>query len=84
MRKRKEYDDDDGKVIANMNVDGMPWYISKLHEGREEQANVEPAQLNWKERLTFLWGALSGAFLVTAVFGAVFAAVILLLIFYWK
>ena len=25
MRKNKKYDDDDGRVIANMNVDGMPW-----------------------------------------------------------
>lgn len=26
-RKKKQYDDDDGRVIAPMNVDGMPWYI---------------------------------------------------------
>lgn len=25
-RKRKVYDDDDGRVIAPMNVEGMPWY----------------------------------------------------------
>lgn len=25
-RKRKQYDDDDGRVIAPMNVDGMPWH----------------------------------------------------------
>lgn len=25
MGKKKKYDDDDGRVIANMNVDGMPW-----------------------------------------------------------
>ena len=27
-RKKKQYDDDDGRVIANMNVDGMPWFLS--------------------------------------------------------
>ncbi len=26
-RKKKQYDDDDGRVIAPMNVDGMPWYV---------------------------------------------------------
>lgn len=25
-RKMRLYDDDDGRVIAPMNVDGMPWY----------------------------------------------------------
>ena len=25
-KRRKKYDDDDGRVIAKMNVDGMPWY----------------------------------------------------------
>ncbi len=24
-RKKKKYDDDDGRVIADMNVEGMPW-----------------------------------------------------------
>ena len=23
---RKQYNDDDGRTIANMNVEGMPWY----------------------------------------------------------
>lgn len=26
-RKKKRYDDDDGRVIAPMNIEGMPWYI---------------------------------------------------------
>ncbi len=24
-RERKKYDDDDGRVIANMDIEGMPW-----------------------------------------------------------
>ncbi len=28
-RKKKVYDDDDGRVISSMNVDGMPWYNEK-------------------------------------------------------
>jgi hypothetical protein len=27
-RERKKYEDDDGRTIAKMNVDGMPWYAS--------------------------------------------------------
>lgn len=29
MRKKKKYDDDDGRTIADMNVEGMPWYTPK-------------------------------------------------------
>ena len=25
-KKKKHYDDDDGRTIVNMNVDGLPWY----------------------------------------------------------
>ena len=25
-KKKRTYEDDDGRVIASMNVDGMPWY----------------------------------------------------------
>lgn len=25
-RNKKKYNDDDGRVIADMNVDGLPWY----------------------------------------------------------
>lgn len=25
-KDKKKYDDDDGRVIAKMNVEGMPWY----------------------------------------------------------
>lgn len=25
-RKKKTYDDDDGRTIVDMNVEGMPWY----------------------------------------------------------
>lgn len=32
--KKKEYDDDDGRVVADMNIDGMPWtngrYLNRL------------------------------------------------------
>ena len=33
-RKKKQYDDDDGRVIAPMNVDGMPWYDNSRKFGK--------------------------------------------------
>ena len=39
--KRKLRDDDDGRVIASMNVDGMPWYqrSERFDKHRREQAS---------------------------------------------
>ena len=47
-RKTKKYDDDDGRTIAPMNIDGMPWYVGnsaaaskekkKPENGREEES----------------------------------------------
>ena len=36
MAKKKVYDDDDGRVIANMNVDGMPWSMSDVFSRRKK------------------------------------------------
>ena len=38
MKKRKEYKDEDGRTIANMNVDGFRWYESP--EKKERRAHV--------------------------------------------
>ena len=47
-RRRKQYDDDDGRTIAPMNIEGMPWYVGnsaaaskekkKPENGREEES----------------------------------------------
>lgn len=80
MKKRKLPEDDDGKVIAQMDVDGMPWYIDKLHKDGEGPRG-DAYQMNKKESRSYMWGAMSAAFLVYAIFTVVFAAFILLLLF---
>ena len=45
-RRTKKYDDDDGRTIAPMNIDGMPWYVGpsagskkkKPKNGEEEES----------------------------------------------
>ena len=39
--KRRLHDDDDGRVIASMNVDGMPWYQrgQRFDKFRREKAS---------------------------------------------
>lgn len=41
-RKRKVYDDDDGRVIAPMDVDGMPWH--NRHAPKKRSGDGEPPE----------------------------------------
>ena len=38
-KKKKHYDDDDGRTIVNMNVDGMPWY--QPHADKNKKVSEE-------------------------------------------
>ena len=72
---------DDGKTIANMNVDGMPWYI---RDKREETEPVkDPYPLSPAEMRTYRWAAVKAGLLVVLIFGAVFAAFIAICDFVW-
>ena len=44
---RKQYDDDDGRTIVDMNVEGMPWYDSQIKK-EKRKASVPP----FRKRLT--------------------------------
>ena len=50
-KRKKTYDDDDGRVIANMNVDGMPWYVEG-DEDREKGLNASAHEQMTEEELT--------------------------------
>ena len=36
-RRTKKYDDDDGRTIAPMNIDGMPWYVGPSAGGSKKK-----------------------------------------------
>ena len=61
---RRRHDDDDGRVIANMNVEGMPWHRPESPEGESS----ERIQLSPAEARAAMWGALKAALLVAGVF----------------
>ena len=71
---KKQYHDDDGRTIANMNVEGMPWH-------RPDQPGVTPSeeriQLTPAESRAAMWGALKAALLVAGVFALGFFLFIL-------
>ncbi len=69
-RKKKQYEDDDGRTIASMNVDGMPWYTDS-RVGMTEAAGKDgtrPEAMSKSHQRAFVWGVLKAALLVTAVF----------------
>lgn len=79
MKRQTHSDDDDGKVIANMNVDGMPWFLPRL---QNNQSKGEAYKMNRAESRAYMWGALAASFFVVSIFGLVFAALIVFMLFF--
>lgn len=74
MRK-KVYDDDDGRVIANMNIDGTPWYVK---EKKVKDGSSEEFVPDFKLTFNIMKGALAAGLLIGFVF---IAACFLFLLF---
>ena len=90
MPKRKKHDDDDGRVIAPMNVDGMPWYSGAPREEKKEEQHlpddlIPPRQepLTGAEKRAFTFGVLKAAMLVAGVFILAYLAFLLFCVFVW-
>lgn len=79
MAKKKNTFEDDGRTIANMNVEGMPWYTEKKE--RKETPESEPIELNKQEKRAMMGGIMKATMLVTLVFGIGFTAFILLCVY---
>ncbi|MBR2970949.1 MAG: hypothetical protein IKC48_04050 [Clostridia bacterium] len=56
-KNKKQYDDDDGRTIANMNVEGMPWYEPNKEEKDKKKQQMEDLRITRKERRAMIWGA---------------------------
>ncbi len=98
-RKRKQYDDDDGRTISNMNIDGMPWYNGRSderHASKEDSTSIpgtgenggnserqEKITLSRKESFALMRGVLSAALLIGVIFFIGFAIFILFCIYVW-
>ncbi len=80
---RKKYDDDDGHVIANMNVEGMPWHRS----GPKDEATSEINEQNMatpKETWQIMLNAMKWVFLGSVAFVLVIVAFVWLLTVVWS
>ena len=74
MAKQQEFEDD-GRTIADMNVDGMPWY----RPDRKDAASGNDASGGFtrEEKRAYLAGALKAGLLIAAVFAGVYFLFIL-------
>ncbi len=82
VQKKKEKFMDDGRVIANMNVDGMPWYHPNAKNHETTQTTPLP-EMTRKEKAALTRGVLGAAMLVGLVFFIVFGGFILFCVFVW-
>ena len=83
-KQRKRYDDDDGRVIASMNVDGMPWYqrSQRFERNKREQAS-DFSDLTKEESREIVKGAMKAALLIAGVFILAMLLFILFCLYVW-
>ena len=76
-RKPKVYDDDDGHTIADMNVEGMPWYDRSRIDGRD--AGDKKTPMDRSQRQATIFAVVLAALLIALVFGIGYFIVIFLM-----
>jgi hypothetical protein len=68
-RRPKQYDDDDGRVIANMNVEGMRWYDKQIHrEKAKSRKHAQGGQMTQSEARQYTWYSMFAALAIVATF----------------
>ncbi len=80
--KKKPSFVDDGRTIANMNVEGMPWY-SEQKNNPENKGKNDFTDLTLKEKRAMMRGILGAALLIAALFLLVFFLFILFCSYVW-
>jgi len=88
MAKRKLHDDDDGRVIANMNVDGMPWYQRSQHQilrnsAPQRESGSDYNDLTKEETREIVKGAMKAGLLIAGVFILAMLLFILFCLYVW-
>ena len=85
MAKKKTYDDDDGRVIANMNVDGMPWSMNDVLSRRKKsdeklQSSSDFSDVDTRE---IIKGTVKAGLVIAGVFLTGAALFILFCLYIW-
>ena len=86
-RKTKQPEpEDDGRLIAPMNVEGMPWYRPEQPEDQRRNtasSSGGKSDLTPEEQRLVIWGAVRTGLLIFAVFAVVFLLFLLFSDYVW-
>jgi len=77
QNKKEEIYIDDGRTIADMNVEGMPWY------DKNKEKRKKPERITFKEKMAVLWGAYRAYLPGLLIIATAMAAVYLLIMVWW-
>jgi len=76
--QQKQYDDDDGRVIASMDVEGLRWHDKKVRQEQREARQVSHGdQMTRSESRRFTWYAVLAGLLIASVFSVTWVLFIL-------
>ena len=85
-RKLRKYDDDDGRVIVNMDVEGMPWHDKSIRQKKSKPVQheyVQGVQMTNSEYRRYNWYALLAGFTIASVFSVTWILFVLFCIYIW-
>ena len=79
MRKQhKQYEDDDGRVICNMDVDGMRLHDKSVRRQKKmDRKLIQNNQMTRSETLRFTWYSVLSGMVIALVFSGVWVLLIL-------
>ena len=76
--KLKQYDDDDGRVICNMDVEGTRWHDKTVRQREREMRQIpQGEQMTRSEARRFTWYAILSGLLIAAAFSLIWVLFIL-------
>lgn len=86
MASLKQQPKDDGRTIAPMNVEGMPWHLGgpKYEQASSQKpSDIQDLQLTKKERNAIIKGVLMVTMPIVALFVASYFVIFLLMDWFW-
>lgn len=86
MKKDKVKFEDDGRTIANMNVEGMPWYKApSLNRNADtaQNGNQPAEELTPEGKRAMTGGILAASLLIGSIYAVVILLFILFCIYVW-
>ncbi len=84
MAKKKQYDDDDGRTIADMSeVEPMPLLFPRFPKRKDEETSEQKHEMSRQDRRAVLLGTIGATLLIGAVFIVAGAIVIFVMTKIW-